>query len=205
MRSPANCPRPVAGKMLFDGRTGDILPLPCKTWGCGVCGPAKAHRLGAIAAAAGPERFITLSRVGPDLETVYRRLQTLSKALRRLDYTWEYLTVPEIHQNGFWHMHLLHRGDFIPQRVLSSRAHSAGMGYVVDIRKIRGAEEVPKYLCKYITKQTSSAGIGRSKRSKRYRTSRNFWPGGLDACRERAFSSTSPWSVVDVGPYVELS
>lgn len=191
--------------MLLDGRTGDILPLPCKTWGCPTCGPAKAHRLGLLAAAAEPERFITLSKVGPDLETVYRRLQTLSQSLRRAGYGWEYLTVPEVHRNGFWHLHLLHRGDFIPQKVLSARADSAGMGYVVDIRKIHGAGEVPKYLCKYLTKQTLSARISRSKTSKRYRTSRGFWPGGRAAVEDRAFGprTSSSWSVHSDGVMVD--
>lgn len=204
MRSTSNCPRPVPGRVLYNHQRGEFRPLPCNTWGCSVCGPAKAHRLGLLAAAAEPERFVTLSRVGPDLQTVYERLKTLSKALRRAGYGWEYLTVPEIHRNGFWHLHILQRGDFIPQRVLSSRADSAGMGRVVDIRRVRGAGEVPKYLCKYLTKQTLSAEIGRFKSSKRYRTSRGFWPGGLDAVRSAAFGSgSSAWSVESIGPYIE--
>lgn len=180
--------------------------MPCNTWGCEVCGPAKAHRLGLLAAAARPERFVTLSAAGRDLSEVYRGLQTLSQALRRRGYGWEYLSVPELHQNGSWHLHLLHRGDFIPQRVLSARADSAGMGYVVDIRRIENrGQEVPRYLCKYLTKQTPSAEIGASKFTKRYRTSRLFWPGGRDRVAARAFGTPSPWTVEAVGPYVERS
>ena len=200
MRTSTNCPRPVAGKVLFDSRTSGVLPLPCNTWACRVCGPAKAFRLGIHAASARPERFITLSRVGPDLEIVHERLKTLSKALRRSGYGWEYLAVPELHQNGSWHLHLLQKNDFIPQRLLSHRADAAGMGYVVDIQRIRGAGEVPKYLCKYLTKQSLSerlAAEGRM-RTKRYRTSRRFWPGG-----RAAVPSGGTWSVEDVGPFVE--
>lgn len=202
MRTTTSCPRPVADRVLRDDRTGTLLPLPCGTWGCRVCGPAKAHRLGRLAAGAEPQRFVTLSRVGPDLETVHRRLQTLSQALRRSGYGWEYLSVPEVHQNGFWHLHLLQRGDFIPQRILSQRAESAGMGYVVDIRRIRGGAEVPQYLCKYLTKQALSAEIGASKTRKRYRTSRGFWPGGRAAVEAKVFGpSRSSWSIESIGNF----
>lgn len=201
MRSASGCPRPVAGRVLVNEQTGEWFPLPCNTWGCRVCGPAKAYRLGVLAAAASPERFITLSRVGPTLDTVHERLRTLSKALRRRGYGWEYLAVPEIHRNGFWHLHLLQKGDFIPQRVLSERAESAGMGFVVDIRRIRGSSEVPKYLCKYLTKDALSREIERSPRSKRFRTSRGFWPGGLREHTAATWGSSSPWSVARIGPY----
>ena len=202
MRIATTCPRPIPDLFLHDPHSGANLPVPCNTWGCSVCGPAKAHRLGLLAAAAEPERFVTLSRVGPDLETVHRRLQILSRALRRAGWGWEYLAVPEVHQNGSWHLHLLQRGDYIPQRKLSERAASAGMGYVVDIRRIRGGSEVPKYLCKYLTKQTLSAGMEASRKRKRYRTSRGFWPGGREACELKAFGPrSSSWSVQSNGAF----
>ena len=202
MRGATNCPRPVAGRVLRDARSGEFVPLPCKTWGCSVCGPAKAYRLGLLAVAARPERFITLTRVGTELDEVHERLKTLSKALRRAGKGWEYLAVPEVHQNGSWHLHLLQKGDFIPQAMLSERAEAAGMGYVVDIRRIRGAAgEVPRYLCKYLTKQTASAEIGASKHRKRYRTSRGFWPGGRRELEAQVFGSShrSTWAV-DLSP-----
>lgn len=196
MRGPGSCPRPVAGRVLVNGSTGEFLPLPCGTWGCSSCGPAKAHRLGVLAAAAAPQRFITLSKVGPDLDSVYRGLQTLSQALRRSGYGWEYLTVPEVHQNGFWHLHLLQKGSYIPQKVLSERAESAGMGRVVDIRRIQDRDEVPLYLCKYLTKQTLAAGIERGKKSKRFRTSRGFWPGGYQQHKTATWpTSSSLWRI----------
>lgn len=202
MRTATSCPRPLLGKLLHNPRTGDSLPVPCGTWGCSVCGPAKAHRLGLLAAAAEPERFVTLSRVGPDLQTVHRRLQILSRALRRSGWGWEYLAVPEVHRNGSWHLHLLQRGDFIPQRKLSERARSAGMGYVVDIRRIQAAGDVAPYLCKYLTKQTLNTAVEASKHRRRFRTSRNFWPGGREACELKAFGPRwSSWSIERDGAF----
>ncbi len=201
MRSVSGCPRPVAGRVLVNDQTSDLLPLPCNTWGCSVCGPAKAHRLGVLAARARPERFVTLSKVGPDLETVSRRLITLSQSLRRAGHTWEYLAVPEVHQNGFWHLHVLQKGSFLPQRELSRRAASAGMGRVVWIERVQGQEQVSNYLCKYLTKDLLSEQIQRSPRSKRFRTSRGFWPEGLRQHSAAVWGSSSPWSVQRVGPY----
>ncbi len=201
MRSASGCSRPVAGRVLYNPSTGEFLPLPCNTWGCSVCGPAKAHRVGVLAARARPERFVTLSKVGSDLETVSWRLKTLSKSLRRSGKAWEYLAVPEVHQNGFWHLHLLQKGDFIPQRELSRRAASAGMGSVVWIERVQGEEQVSSYLCKYLTKDLLDREISRSRRSKRFRTSRGFWPGGLREHSAAVWGSSSPWSVQRVGPY----
>ncbi len=204
MRSTSACPRPVTGRVLVNDQTSDVLPLACNTWGCSVCGPAKAHRLGVLAAAAGPERFITLSKVGPNLEAVHERLKTLSKALRRSGMGWEYLAVPERHKNGSWHLHLLQKGSYIPQRQLSRRAASSGMGRVVHIQRV-GTEglEVPKYLCKYLTKDALAEELRESKFRKRFRTSRGFWPGGLREHSAAVWGSSSPWSVQRVGPYVD--
>ena len=203
MRTATNCPRPVRGRALYNPNSGEILPVPCNTWACSICGPAKASRLGMLAAAAEPQRFITLSKAGPDPRTAYRRLTVLSRGLRRAGKGWEYLAVPEAHRNGSWHLHVLQRGDYIPQRELSRRADSAGMGRVCWIEGIQNSgEAVPRYLVKYITKELPD-GVNRSKSAKRYGASRGFWPGGLEEHRRNTFSEPSPWEIVDAGPYVD--
>jgi hypothetical protein len=169
--------------------------MPCDLWTCPSCGPSKVHKLAQLASAAEPKRFVTLSKVGEDLRTSYERLKTLSKALRRAGMAWEYLGVPERHRNGFWHFHLLQRGDYIPQRVLSERAESAGMGRVVHIRRIEGDRQAVAYLVKYMSKQEPSPGL---KHTKRYVTSRGFWPGGRAAVQLKAFGPRSGgWTVQD--------
>lgn len=170
--------------------------MSCDRWTCPKCGRAKVHRLARLVAAADPERFVTLSRAGEDLRNVYRASQTLSQALRRRGYTWEYLQVPERHQNGSWHLHVIQRGDFIPQKVLSERAESAGMGSVVDIRRIREPDQAAKYLVKYLTK---SAGDPELRNANRYRASRGFFPGGRREFEREVLgvsAGASGWSVV---------
>ena len=206
MLRATNCPRPVIGRAFFHPSTGEVRAIPCGSWSCHVCAPAKAHRLGLVAAAADPERFITLSRVGDSLQDALTRLRTLSRSLRRAGRGWEYLCVPESHKSAGWHLHLLQRGSFIPQRELSRRAASAGMGSVVWITAVREPAQVARYLVKYMVK--SDAGDF-PKGTRRYRTSRNFWPEGRAAAEARAFGSACAaaagdrWGIMRIGEPVE--
>lgn len=202
MLQPTKCPNPVVGRALFNPTTGEIRAIRCDSWRCEVCAPAKAHRLGLVAAHASPQRFITLSKVGNCLDDAVTRLRTLSKSLRRAGRTFEYLSVPEPHQNGSWHLHLLQRGSYVPQRELSRRASSAGMGSVVWIEAIQEPEHVARYLVKYMAKSEADHF---PKGTRRYRTSRGFWPGGKAEAERRAFGrapdaeSVHRWSVMRIG------
>ncbi len=202
MPRPTSCPRPVVGRAFFNWSTGEMRAMPCGSWRCHVCAPAKAHRLGMLAAAARPQRFITLSRVGDDLQDAHTRLSVLSKALRRAGRQWEYLSVPERHQNGSWHLHLLQRGSYVPQRELSRRAASAGMGSVVWISAIREPGQVARYLVKYMSKGDPD---DYPRGTRRYRTSRAFWPGGRSAVEALAFPASradgaeARWSIMRIG------
>jgi hypothetical protein len=186
MPAATNCPRPVKGRGFFNPQTGEVRRIPCSSWSCPVCGPAKAYRLGLLAAYARPDRFITLSRAGTTPPEAFRRLKTLCKSLRRARKGIEYLAVVERHQNGFWHLHVLQRGDFIPQRELSARASSAGMGSVVWIERVGGdPHQVAKYLVKYVTKDAGDLPKG----TRRYATSRGFWPNGKASVEAMAFGA----------------
>lgn len=181
---PTTCPNPVRGRGFVNLATGEARHIPCDRWDCKVCGRAKAYRLGLTAAAADPERFVTLSRAGNTSTEALRRLRTLSQAIRRTGKGWEYLAAVERHRNGFWHLHLLQRGSYIPQRELSRRAASAGMGSVVFVQKIEGGQErVAAYLVKYLAKEMKDLPKG----TRRYAASRGFWPGGKAAVELRAF------------------
>jgi hypothetical protein len=194
-----NCPNPVPGRGFVNLETGEARAMPCDKWGCRVCGRAKAYRLGLTAAAAEPERFITLSRAGTTSSQALSRLRTLSQSLRRSGKGWEYLAAVERHRNGFWHLHVLARGSYIPQPELSRRASAAGMGSVVWIERIKGdREKVAAYLVKYLAKEMADL----PPRTRRYATSRGFWPGGKAEVERKAFgrgantSSGERWAVL---------
>lgn len=165
-----------------------------------MCGPAKSWRLGDLAALAAPERWITLSRTSEDVRGAYEALRRLSRLLRRRGRGWEYLAVPELHENGTYHLHLLQKGSYIPQAELSQLAEQAGMGRVVWIRSIEKMGEdrqsVAKYLVKYMTKDPDK----HPPNVNRYAQSRGFWPGGRKAFEERwVRSSSDDWGVVHLG------
>ena len=202
MLQATRCPNPVIGRALFNPTTGEMRAIRCDSWRCGVCAPAKAHRLGLVAAAAEPQRFITLSKVGNCLQDCVSRLTVLSKSLRRAGHTWEYLAVPEPHQRAGWHLHLLQRGSYLPQRELSRRAASAGMGSVVWIEAIQEPEHVARYLVKYMAK-TDPEHFPPGTR--RYRSSRSFYPSGKVEAERLAFGASTDadpahrWRVMKIG------
>lgn len=177
----------------YSARRRQLLPMPCGSWGCRVCGPAKAYKLGVKACLAQPQRFVMLSNAGPDPGSCYEGLKRLSRALRRRSYTWEYLAVPEPHQNGSWHLHLLQKGSFIPQGELSYLAERSGMGSYVWIEAIKGdPQRVGRYLVKYMTKAEGFRPPG----SRRYKSSSKFWgPDGYKGFEERYRQVFGPeWS-----------
>ncbi len=170
--------------------------MPCGRWSCSVCGASKRWRLAKLAVVARPERWVTLSKSGNTPKEAYRRLTTLSQSIRRSGKAWEYLAAPERHRNGSWHLHLLQRGDYIPQGELSSRAESAGMGKVTWIQRVKGPDHVAAYLVKYMSKSDPDMPSG----TRRFSTSRKFWPGGRKACEIEAFGeSDASWSAVLLG------
>ncbi len=120
--------------------------------------------------------------------------------LRRRGYIWEYLAVPERHENGFYHLHLLQKGSFVPQGELSRLADRAGMGRVVWIQGIRYAEDgssgAAKYLVKYMTKDPGQFPPNVN----RYAQSRGFWPGGRQYFEKLTWgTSKSSWRMVHLG------
>lgn len=147
----------VNGKLSFRE-----LFIPCGSWDCAECGPAKARFMG-IKARKGFEgrevRFATLTASGhgnrvdqmKSLKASWNRLRTnLTRGGHSLKYCW----VLECgHIGGRPHLHIL-LDRFIPQRYLSYMAAKAGFGRIVDIRITKGAGAF-RYVTKYLSK-----GIG---------------------------------------------
>jgi hypothetical protein len=137
-----------------------------------------------------PELFVTLTKAGRTLAEASRALTTFLQALRRGSkragrpaYAVEYLAVPEWHQNGWLHWHVLVKGvDFLPHGVLSELWRSATRGkrqgaeaeereaYVVYVERVRSAR-VASYVTKYLLKVVSRW----QRRVRRVRYSRRFF------------------------------
>ena len=146
-----------------DGGDVGVFPLRCKRWSCPTCGPRKARQTMVRVRrgmSLGTCRFFTItSPGGDDAETTYRefpgRWKRLHQRLERRFGRIEYLGVVEPQpKRGAAHIHVVYRGPFIPQAVLSRLAEASGFGRIVDIR--RSNPRLITYLAKYLTKQLSS-------------------------------------------------
>jgi len=174
-------------------------PLPCRSWLCEHCAPRRKAQLQALAASGDPNRFITLTinpAVGASKE---ERLKLLSWAWRtivkRLRYSHpdkpiEYLALVEATKHGEPHLHILYRGPYIRQSLLSESMAELVSSPIVDIRRIRGLREVIRYVAKYVTKAPAQFG-----------TSKRYWHSTLYELDKAAhlaarFRPTEPWRIV---------
>jgi hypothetical protein len=112
-----------------------------------------------LAEAGKPQRFITLTRAPGEKGALTLAFAHAVQALRRKGFRFEYLAVPELHKNGLPHLHILQRGDFIQQSVVSevwevaTRPWFHGQGsFIVDIRAVAKTDDAIAYVTKYMTK-----------------------------------------------------
>lgn len=169
--------------------SGLSVPMSCGRYSCEFCGPRRVAVWRDVIELASPERFITLSRVGATLVEVGRVGTVLVRRLRRLGYKFEYLATFEQHKNRWFHIHMLQKGDYIPQTVLSDALRTAthGFSWVVDIRRCNGA--AAGYVTKYVTKalalsEVGSRPDGTRARPNRVRYSRGFFGAPVASIRQ---------------------
>lgn len=178
----------VRHKLVHEG-TGLVVPMLCGKYNCKYCGPRRVEMWRSLIELAEPERFITLTRVGQTLHEVGRVATTLVQRLRRRKYQFEYCMTFEQHKNGYFHIHMLQKGDYIPQKVLSDCLRSAthGFSYVVDIR--RCVPGTAGYVTKYCTKVLAASEVGSRAddtraRVNRVRYSKGFFPSPTKVMKE---------------------
>ena len=114
---------------------------------------------------------------------------TIVQRLRRQGYTFEYCMTFERHKNGKSHIHMLQKGDYIPQKFLSECLRSAthGQSYVVHIARCKPgtAGYVTKYCTKVLaTSEVGSRADGTQARVNRVRYSKHFFPYPTSVMKE---------------------
>jgi hypothetical protein len=156
----------------------------CKCWNCEACGQVNKRRWIARAVhgcstlhTAGREtNFVTL--------TSHEKLNAAGsfavwpKAWKKLHARWRrevgshqpYFAVPERHENGRLHMHLICCGD-LKKRWWKDNARACGMGYQSDVQEIADLG-IAGYVGKYLGKTLEE---GWPTGTRRVRTSRD-WP-----------------------------
>lgn len=190
--------------------TGLVAQATCGRYACLYCGPRRVSMWRSVIERAEPERFVTLSRVGDTLSSVGRVSTTIVQHLRRKGYRFEYCATFEQHKMGAFHIHMLQRGDYIPQAVLSDALRSAthGRSWVTDIRRCKPGSA--GYVTKYCTKMLAASDVGRKPdgtlaRVNRVRYSRQFFPSSVAEMREQLRAEWSASKREDGEPIVDVS
>jgi hypothetical protein len=167
----------------LDLESGALRPGSCKSMRCGHCGEFEVKRRVWKAAQARPTKFLTLTRLPEHYQTARESERRFLRIVRRAGYPIEWLIAHELTKSGLRHAHALVKAPYIPQGVLSEAAYRSGMGYVVDIRAIRGAREASGYALKealrvmaYATKGSRALEEHLALNGGRlYRTTRGYW------------------------------
>lgn len=144
------------------GRDATIVPLTCGSWRCPRCGPRVRATWAARIAAAEPQRFLTLTSdparfYNPRDALIHLKsaLPVLVGYLRRRKFSLEYVAVWEFTEAGWPHIHLVTRGDYIPQKIISGAWDTLGCGSIVHIEKITEGFAAARYVTKYLAKGTA--------------------------------------------------
>jgi hypothetical protein len=132
----------------------------CKRWSCPHCGPRRIAHLTKKTVDAKPNKLVTLTlRVDPyktpreAYDDSRRCVSKLTEKIRKEIGEWEYVRVLEVTKKGWPHYHLVVRGSYVQQRWMSDQWYKLTGSWVVDLRKIKGAQKTAAYVMKYLYKQ----------------------------------------------------
>ena len=154
--------RCASGVVLFVDEDKDqlvVVPTLCHRWDCPVCGPIRLRKAKAMALAGNPDRIITLTTrpkfgwsTEASIKWFRKRWQRLLTWLRRNFPRLEYMAFTELHKHGWPHMHILTRGVYVPQRMLSAewmRLTGSFMVYIQAVKRTwKAINECTKYCLK---------------------------------------------------------
>jgi hypothetical protein len=114
------------------------------------------HRVLSGVQRGGELRFLTLTSSNQSPDTCQRSFRALYMRLKRRGLIEGYIKVPERSKNGKQHLHVLFRGKYIAQALISEWWQELHQAKVVDIRKVglkRSKRGIALYLVKYMSKE----------------------------------------------------
>ena len=143
-----------------------IIPLPCKSWDCPVCGPRKRAAWIRRLASGKPTREMTLTcpvDKFPDPVTAAVKMKAVwgkvVTAIRKHYKNFEYAMVWELTKKHVPHVHVLFRGTYVSQKWLSGFWDKHGIGPVVYIQKIEKEGLHAAHACKYLAKSNGQSAM----------------------------------------------
>lgn len=156
--------RPPCGSgviLCIDQDTDTLLAIPtyCHRWDCEPCARANVARIRAMAAAGKPTRILTLTtRPRPFLPVdvavrwIRKCQRKLFAKIRKEFGNTPYMSFLEFHKSGWPHLHILLRGAYIPQRMLSDWWLQISGSFKVHVQQVsntwKGVQEATKYYLK---------------------------------------------------------
>jgi hypothetical protein len=131
-----------------------------------------------------PVQFVTLTS-HEKLQSAELTFAVLAKAwnklnrrakreAERLGYTAYYVSIPEQHKSGRWHLHMLY-SPALPLRFWKDNARASGLGYQCAVRDFEAHGRAGQYMLKYLRKSLKTSVNGWAKSMRRIRHSNN-WP-----------------------------
>jgi len=103
----------------------------------------------------GTLRFLTLTASNQSPDLAQHSFRVLFARLRRRGLVRGYIKVPELSKNGKQHVHVLFRGKYIEQALISHWWNEIHHAKVIDIRLVayrRTPHRVASYMAKYMSK-----------------------------------------------------
>lgn len=141
------CPN-TRGQWFVNDLTGVMIPARCRRLACAYCVHGNARQRARAIAHSKPERAILLTQGGEDWQTVRLRAKQFKFDLQKRlgePFEWVFHVEPNPSHDGQHHLHAWQRGAFIPQKILSAVADSAGFGPFARINKIRAVGNAASY------------------------------------------------------------
>ena len=158
----------------------------CKSWACPYCARRRATgwRIRAeygcrVLTTDNQVEFVTVTsheRLSPaaSLAVLPKAWVKLHKRVNRAAGAAEYFAVPEQHEDGRWHLHLIVAApSLLKKRWWKDNARQCGLGYQSDVQEVKSAGGVGGYVTKYLTKMLQVSNL--PKGFKRVRLSHG-WP-----------------------------
>lgn len=100
-------------------------------------------------------RFLTLTST-PQSVDIHRHFKALTMRLKRRGLLTGYIQVPAYTDSGLVHKHILFRGSYIEQRLISRWWNDLHDAPVVDIRVVRGNKrKIAGYMASYMSNQSA--------------------------------------------------
>lgn len=161
-RHRPDCREDLDHLQFYDRESGETASYRCDSWDCACCGHRMKMNLlegidrtiqerpelsRLLTLTVDPSRFPDRAAAHEEIGEAWNRLRSyIQKSYGRFSYIW----VREEQENGYPHLHVI-VSRFLPQDEISAAWNRAGMGDVVDIRRVE-ARKAGHYVAKYLAK-----------------------------------------------------